>query len=678
MFKMPKVKFEKNQGLGVYARLLAGSDINVVHANISTAGYSPSTKTIYLPFFNKDVPEETKVHLSAHEVLHFLNPADYQYEEDVNGRKPAILNILDDCRIEKDGVKRFAGLNYYLKKSYEYLDNSGFLDGKGSLVHDSESLEKLKKVIGMGDVIPDSEDAVKPFVSRLNTHLKLNTIGRRNRNIDFSSEEKRVVKLCDAIETWEQVITCHDEVLKLHEQEMKDHPERFKDGDPLDNYDPLNTSDMTDENMEVMSAEEFLEKLKSGEIDPNKIKQVKRKSYSKEDLKKAKKSDAGSTNSKKSDEEKENSFDLNALFEKKEEYDTYTVDFGKTGLNNLVSYKEVSESIRKSSHLEKDVKTFLNEKSSTITDMVLAFNRLKNARQKLNQKKNITGELDFNKVVHYKTEEKIFKSKVVKNRKKNHGFVMLLDFSGSMDDVLDSLSDQIIRLASFCRRVNIPYKVYLFTSGGYYSRSRVTGKSRSLSANELDTNSCTVIYEALNSETPNQNEAMTNFKSICVGKSSYGTGSTPIYSSLLALPRLMGQMQAKYKLDKLNLFVFTDGGDTDGITKGSGSIRNLGRCTLQYKDVKATVTESPECYFDELNIFYDIYKELFNINISTFFMSDSPKRELGTLVSSKYNGEELFVLEDHWGDVFFTMGESYFSNQENDSLFVKTLMSKIM
>ena len=42
--------------------------------------------------------------------------------------------------------------------------------------------------------------------------------------------------------------------------------------------------------------------------------------HSKEDLKKAKKSDAESTNSKKSDEEKENSFDLNALFEKKEEY----------------------------------------------------------------------------------------------------------------------------------------------------------------------------------------------------------------------------------------------------------------------------------------------------------------------------------------------------------------------
>ena len=42
--------------------------------------------------------------------------------------------------------------------------------------------------------------------------------------------------------------------------------------------------------------------------------------------------------------------------------------------------------------------------------------------------------------------------------------MMLLDWSGSMSDVLFDTVKQLINLVEFCRKVNIPYEVYFFTS----------------------------------------------------------------------------------------------------------------------------------------------------------------------------------------------------------------------
>jgi hypothetical protein len=47
---------------------------------------------------------------------------------------------------------------------------------------------------------------------------------------------------------------------------------------------------------------------------------------------------------------------------------------------------------------------------------------------------------------------------------KNHGMMMLLDWSGSMCDVIKQTVDQLMNLIWFCQKINIPFEVYLFTS----------------------------------------------------------------------------------------------------------------------------------------------------------------------------------------------------------------------
>ena len=47
---------------------------------------------------------------------------------------------------------------------------------------------------------------------------------------------------------------------------------------------------------------------------------------------------------------------------------------------------------------------------------------------------------------------------------KNHGLIFVLDWSGSMSNVLEDTIKQLYNLVWFCKKVNIPFEVYAFTN----------------------------------------------------------------------------------------------------------------------------------------------------------------------------------------------------------------------
>ena len=67
-----------------------------------------------------------------------------------------------------------------------------------------------------------------------------------------------------------------------------------------------------------------------------------------------------------------------------------------------------------------------------------------------------TGIIDPLKLPRYKHSDDIFKRLTIIPDGKNHGMMMLLDWSGSMSDCLKSTVNQLINLVEFVRRVNIP------------------------------------------------------------------------------------------------------------------------------------------------------------------------------------------------------------------------------
>ena len=56
---------------------------------------------------------------------------------------------------------------------------------------------------------------------------------------------------------------------------------------------------------------------------------------------------------------------------------------------------------------------------------------------------------------------------------KNHGIVILLDWSGSMNNIMQSTIGQLLILTDFCRKVGVPFEVYAFTNTPYTKAAKV-------------------------------------------------------------------------------------------------------------------------------------------------------------------------------------------------------------
>ena len=91
------------------------------------------------------------------------------------------------------------------------------------------------------------------------------------------------------------------------------------------------------------------------------------------------------------------------------------------------------------------------------------FELRRNASQMARASVSKTGELDIDKVFSYKFKEDLFKRITKIPNGKNHGMVLFVDWSGSMSSVLKSTIDQALILADFCRKVNIPFRVFAFS-----------------------------------------------------------------------------------------------------------------------------------------------------------------------------------------------------------------------
>ena len=75
-----------------------------------------------------------------------------------------------------------------------------------------------------------------------------------------------------------------------------------------------------------------------------------------------------------------------------------------------------------------------------------------------------TGVLDCTKLHSYKYNEDLFKKITTLPDGKNHGLIFVLDWSGSMATVLKDTVKQLFNLIWFCKKVQIPFKVFAFTN----------------------------------------------------------------------------------------------------------------------------------------------------------------------------------------------------------------------
>ena len=107
---------------------------------------------------------------------------------------------------------------------------------------------------------------------------------------------------------------------------------------------------------------------------------------------------------------------------------------------------------------------FKNDAKKEVSYLVKEFECRKSASAYSRSATSRTGVLDTEKLSSYRFSEDLFKRVTIHPDGKNHGLVFILDWSGSMQYVLQDTLKQLYNLIWFCRKVQIPFDVYAFTS----------------------------------------------------------------------------------------------------------------------------------------------------------------------------------------------------------------------
>jgi hypothetical protein len=214
--------------------------------------------------------------------------------------------------------------------------------------------------------------------------------------------------------------------------------------------------------------------------------------------------------------------------------------------------------------------------------MLLAkeFEMKKAARSYKLAKISDSGDININKLANYRLEDNIFKRLMIVNKGKSHGLVLILDKSGSMSPHIISAMEQILVLALFCRKVNIPFVAYSFCNStgrahvhdfpkrnGNNPLKQFSQKPGELVMADLD------FREMLNSkmQAAEFNQAMMNHLMLAdnLSRGSDGVpsyehmGSTPLNDSLVVLRDVLRNFKMTHHLDIVNAVIVHDG-DSDG------------------------------------------------------------------------------------------------------------------
>ncbi len=242
---------------------------------------------------------------------------------------------------------------------------------------------------------------------------------------------------------------------------------------------------------------------------------------------------------------------------------------------------------------------------ATVKFMAREFDLKKAARLAERGKTSRTGRLDVTKLYAYKFREDLFKSVTVLPNGKSHGVVVVIDGSGSMNDVMSDTLDQALLFGTFAKAVGIPFKAVVFSTERY-STATPPAVHNSTDAGSKTLTPCTdhlQLATVLDTTAPKWKDQLiacaafaarydkTSYTSDFYGLPYSDLGATPLYSTLLVAEQYIATMKSSHRLDKTTLLVVTDGDDSSGldIEYGDGQSTKTVRRT-QALIIRDTVT----------------------------------------------------------------------------------------
>ena len=662
------------------AKLLANEDISVIRARVSTASFDIKNRVLTLPQW-KDLTPTVEGMLIGHEVGHALYTTDDYLEPlKVNYKLKSYLNILEDVRIEKLMKRKYPGIRKTMNMGYKELNDKDFF-GVGK-VQDFNTLN---------------------LIDRINLYFKAGF----QCGVKFDSEEKQFVVRAERTETIEEIVALGQEIYdysleKTIERKKKAHETNPTDLEDLEEEIEDEDEDNFDDGDDSIDSSEYDEEGNLNEDDEGDVRDYQ-----------ASRSQPQKTVDEKIEEEAEKEIEAKTdrVFEEKlkeladegTEYCYWKLDERDPIVNPVVGYKTilqetagVEEYITASNR--KEIDKFKVDSSRVVNYLIKEFEMRKSATMYKRAQTSKIGSLDMKKIWGYQLNDDLFKRVTVVQKGKNHGMIFLLDWSGSMDGVIDDTVKQVINLAMFCQRAQIPYQVFAFTTqydlfkGEYDSGKLVAKKQEFYSTEGLLGNAVNGHFALLEFFSHKMSNVEFNlmvrrlfnsrYLNYCNG---YSMGGTPLNEALSYMVDYLPKFMRSNGVEKMSLITLSDGEGGSLITSRGSYLDNdryINNVDGSYKKVKIkNFLKDPKTKKDYLvdrsgttqtEAILRLIKDRYDVNSVGFYICRNGRRELSGAVHNNlagFNGN-IDIMIDTMRKEFKDNGFASIKNTGRDDLFI--------
>lgn len=510
----------------ITARLLAQENIEVIETDFHTAYFDLETRTLALPDW-KDLDPAIEDMLICHEVGHALfTPIEGWHNAILNERSkeqgipPSYINITEDRREERLFKEKYPGSEIVFRRAAEAMTRVDFFEIEKNGI-DLDSLSLMDRI----------------NLSYISTHpIKF-----------FDQEELDLRNALLETETFADAVALAKEIYEYdlaHKKEEKLSREEYSVGNKESDKDQMfsaegekateNAYDLSPDNYEDIKSytdEKYREREKEAVAHLDKKVIIPKTSY--EDLVKRNCIIPFST--------------LHEEWKKAEALDEYDCEYVEAR--------------------KKAVKEFITDSRAEVNMLINNFQIKKSAKDNIRVTVKKTGKLDPKRLHQYKFTEDIFSNLEILPNCQNHGMLFLIDYSGSMHVNIRDVVSQTLKMIMFCKRMNIPFEVYTFTT--QYSLRYPKSKHEPTKFNTVDTKSIYVV-ERINSSLKGVEYADAFEKLFSIGNPRHmsydvrtmpynAMGSTPLDTALYAFDTIIDRFKKKTRTEKVCFITLTDG-----------------------------------------------------------------------------------------------------------------------
>jgi len=563
MVKVNKVNIESKSQL---AKLFATENLSVEHNNVKTASFDLENRIVTLPIFKKPSGDVYDM-LTAHECSHALHTPLKAWSKLEDPKYRAYVNVIEDTRIDKLIQKKYPGIVKNYINAFDVLMKQNFFGLKDKNVNTDLML-----------------------IDKINMYYK----SSKKLNIKFSKEEQSWVDKIDNIKTFADVLKIAKELYGWQEKQL-DQLSKLPD---FDNH-PLAKNYKLDKNGKStvkVTVQTESDKLNDGseskdkkDGDTNNV--ANPNGHGGENVS----VDTGLTCI--TDQNFEESKDKLLDKTKNYRYATLPEPIFK---NAFVTNEQFLKDMKASNHhyftdktnvqdtkdeyvkfynwIKQDFLKFKKDSSKTVMYLVKEFEMKKAATAYKRATVDKTGVIDPLKLKNYKFSDDIFKRLTILPNSKNHGMIILLDWSGSMCDIISKTVQQLCNLVWFCQKINIPFEVYLFKDVSDSNKDKIeTFKKKNgdmfpdkailvnVASHKLKK---TVLHESLQylyqmafyfNRGYSYSFDKTHQGYVIPISQEYHLTSTPLNEALIMCNKIIPLFQSKYKVEKLSFITLTDG-----------------------------------------------------------------------------------------------------------------------